>query len=84
MRANPGGEIAPEDVVGRDRLIARLWETLTRQSVILVAERRMGKSCVVKKMLAERAPQKSWPGRSSPRPWWTRRMHGTSSTTEHG
>lgn len=55
MRANPGGEIAPEDVVGRDRLIARLWETLARQSVILVAERRMGKSCVVKKMQAESA-----------------------------
>jgi hypothetical protein len=53
MRANPGGEIAPQDVVGRDRLIARLWQTLERQSVILVAERRMGKSCVVKKMEAE-------------------------------
>ena len=55
MRANPGGEIAPQDVVGRDRLIRRLWETLERQSVILVAERRMGKSCVVKKMQAEGA-----------------------------
>jgi hypothetical protein len=57
MRANPGGEIAPEDVVGRDRLVGRLWETLDRQSVVLVAERRMGKSCVVKKMRAEPAGQ---------------------------
>ena len=55
MRANPGGEIAPQDVVGRGRLIARLWDALARQSVILVAERRMGKSCVVKKMQAEGA-----------------------------
>lgn len=56
MRANPGGEIDPKDVVGRDRLVQRLWETLKRQSVILVAERRMGKSCVIKKMLAEGRP----------------------------
>jgi len=54
MRANPGGEIAPEDVVGRDRLIRQLWHTLERQSVILAAERRMGKSCVAKKMVAEK------------------------------
>ena len=53
MRANPGGEIAPEEVVGRNRLIRQLWQTLDRQSVILTAERRMGKSCVAKKMVAE-------------------------------
>jgi hypothetical protein len=53
MRANPGGEIAPEDVVGRDRLIQRLWETLDSQSVVMVAERRIGKSCIIKKMVAE-------------------------------
>ena len=54
MRANPGGEIAPEEVVGRNRLIRQLWQTLERQSVILAAERRMGKSCVAKKMVAEK------------------------------
>lgn len=53
LRANPGGEIAPDDVVGRDRLIQQLWQTLERQSVVLVAERRMGKTSVAKKMLAE-------------------------------
>ncbi len=53
MKANPGGEIAPEEVVGRDRLIETLWETLNSQSVVLVAERRMGKSSVIKKMVAE-------------------------------
>ncbi len=54
MRANPGGEIAPSEVVGRDRLIQRIRQALEQQSVILVAERRMGKTCVNKKMAAER------------------------------
>ncbi len=53
MKANPGGEIAPDEVIGRDRLIQRLWETLKSQSVVLVAERRIGKSCINKKMVAE-------------------------------
>ena len=53
MKANPGGEIAPEEVIGRDRLIQRLWETLDSQSVVLVAERRVGKSSINKKMVAE-------------------------------
>ncbi len=53
MKANPGGEIAPEEVIGRDDLIKRLWGALANQSVILVAERRIGKSSVLKKMQAE-------------------------------
>lgn len=53
MKANPGGNIAPEEVVGRDRLIRQLWDTLDFQSVVLVAERRIGKTSVIKKMVAE-------------------------------
>ena len=53
MKANPGGEIAPSDVIGRDPLIRRLWEALVAQSVVLVAERRIGKSSIIKKMVAE-------------------------------
>lgn len=53
MRANPGGAIAPKDVVGRDPLIKRLWEILEGQSVILTAERRIGKSSVIQKMHEE-------------------------------
>lgn len=53
MKANPGGELALDEVIGRDRLIDRLWETLSRQSVVLIAERRMGKTSVIKKMVAE-------------------------------
>lgn len=58
MRANPGGQVAPDEVIGRDRLIQRLWDILDRQSLVLSAERRMGKTCVIKKMQAEAPPDK--------------------------
>jgi hypothetical protein len=54
MRTNPGGGLAPEDVVGRDALIADLWDKLERHSVMMTAERRMGKTSVLRKMLAQR------------------------------
>lgn len=53
MKANPGGQVAPDEVIGRDKLISSLWEILERQSLVLSAERRMGKTCVIKKMRAE-------------------------------
>ena len=53
MRASPGGQLAPQDVVGRDELIARLWQILETQSVVLSAERRMGKTSIVRKMEAD-------------------------------
>lgn len=53
MKANAGGQIAPDEVIGRDNLIANLWGILEQQSVILSAERRMGKTCLIKKMQAE-------------------------------
>lgn len=56
MKANPGGSIAPQNVVGRDRLIEQIWTTLEGQSVILTAERRIGKTSVIKKMQAEPRP----------------------------
>lgn len=56
MRANPGGFIDPKDVVGRDKLVARIWEILQRQSIVLSAERRVGKSSVIRKMCAEAPP----------------------------
>lgn len=56
MKTNPGGQIAPTEVIGRDALIRRLWRLLAYQSVVLSAERRMGKTCLVKKMITE-APQ---------------------------
>ena len=56
MKANPGGQIDPSEIVGRDKLVARLWEVLQRQSLVLIAERRMGKTCVMKKMESDHPP----------------------------
>jgi transcriptional regulator with XRE-family HTH domain len=50
FKANPGGDIAPEEVIGRDQLIITLWERLRQQSLIYLGERRIGKSSVLKKM----------------------------------
>ena len=58
MKANPGGEIAPAEVMGRDKLIFDLWGILEQQSVILSAERRMGKTSVIKKMRSEATADK--------------------------
>lgn len=58
MKANPGGEIAPAEVMGRDKLISDLWGILEQQSVILSAERRMGKTSVIKKMRSEATADK--------------------------
>jgi AAA+ ATPase superfamily predicted ATPase len=55
MKTNPGGNLSPSEVVGRDALIAQLWRMLERQSVVLSAERRMGKTSIIKKMHAESA-----------------------------
>lgn len=52
LRVNAGGNLAPEEVVGRDVEIAKMWRTLERQSVLLTAERRMGKTSVLHRMLA--------------------------------
>lgn len=56
MRVNTGGGLDPTEVIGRDAIIARLWDVLERQSVLLGAERRMGKTQMVQKMTRE-APQ---------------------------
>jgi hypothetical protein len=53
MKANPGGYIPPHEVIGRDQLIERLWRILARQSLVLTAERRTGKTSILRKMEAE-------------------------------
>ena len=58
MKANPGGKIAPENVLGRERIIELIWDTLEQQSVIKTAERRIGKTTIADKMLAE--PRAGW------------------------
>ena len=58
MKANPGGHIDPKSVFGRDRLIESIWERLNHQCVLLNAERRIGKTSVIGKMVAE--PREGW------------------------
>lgn len=52
MKANPGGQLKPPQIVGRDRLAERLWRVLDRQSLVLSAERRVGKTSLMKKMIS--------------------------------
>ncbi len=53
MQINPGGRLRPEDVVGRDDEIARYWQVLERQGLVLSAERRIGKTHILLKMREE-------------------------------
>ena len=46
-------QVSPAGVVGRDRLIERIWKRLERESVRFLAERRVGKTSVLKKMAAQ-------------------------------
>ena len=53
MQINPGGRLKTEDVVGRDAEIARYWDVLERQGLVISAERRIGKTHIVLKMQDE-------------------------------
>jgi hypothetical protein len=53
MRVNAGGMLSPEQVVGRNQLIRQFWEILSEQSLIINAERRMGKTSIIRKMESE-------------------------------
>ena len=58
MRANPGGSLDTKDVLGRDGLIQLIWDTLEIKSVRLEAERRIGKTSIIRKMRDE--PHGGW------------------------
>jgi hypothetical protein len=58
MKANPGGKIDVNDIIGRDELIDQIWRILNQQSIIITAERRIGKTCVIQKMQAN--PLQGW------------------------
>jgi hypothetical protein len=59
QQANPGGILAPDEVVGRDVLIARLWRVLEKRSLYVTAERRMGKTSIVRDKM-EKSPPDGW------------------------
>jgi hypothetical protein len=58
MKANPGGQLQISEILGREQLIEDLWEVLERQSILITAERRIGKTSVIRKMCAE--PPAEW------------------------
>ncbi len=58
MKANPGGQIDLAEVVGRDQLIGQIWDTLEQQSIRMTAERRIGKTTIIRKLCAE--PRPGW------------------------
>jgi hypothetical protein len=58
MKANPGGQIDLKAVVGRDDVIEQIWQTLEQQSIRMNAERRIGKTTIIKKLCNE--PKEGW------------------------
>ena len=58
MKANPGGTITGDAILGREKEIKEIWEKLEKRSLILTAERRVGKTCVLRKMSDN--PRNGW------------------------
>lgn len=52
MKPNPGGILQLADIVGRESVVAYLQSALNQQSILLVAERRTGKTHVLEKFKA--------------------------------
>jgi uncharacterized protein len=50
MQINPGGTIAVDQIIGRDKFVAQLTRVLQAQSLVLVAERRIGKTQTLRKL----------------------------------
>ncbi len=48
-----GGPVAPSDIVGRNEEIDLFWSKLDKQGIALFAERRFGKSSILRKMAIE-------------------------------
>lgn len=58
MKPNPGGQLAPDSIVGRDKLIAQMWDILEGRSIYMNDLRRVGKTMILRKMQAH--PPKGW------------------------
>jgi hypothetical protein len=52
---NRGGTPDPREVVGREEVVSQMWRALEKQSVLLTAERRVGKTSVL--LLMEDRPE---------------------------
>jgi hypothetical protein len=58
MKPNPGGVLKGEAIVDREKEINSIWNALQNQSVVLISERRVGKTCILRKM--EENPRDDW------------------------
>jgi hypothetical protein len=58
MKANPGGPVTGDGIIGRSSELAMIWSKLQKRSVMLSAERRVGKTSLLRKMADE--PQSGW------------------------
>lgn len=56
MKPNPGGLLPSTEILGRDALIESIWQALDGQSVHLTAERRVGKTSILRKMRESAVP----------------------------
>lgn len=58
MKTNPGGRLAPDEVIGREQLIDSIWRCVSDQSLIINAERRIGKTSILQ--LLQARPRRGW------------------------
>ena len=50
MKPNPGGQLDPNDIVGRDDLVRQMWEILEGRSIYMNDLRRIGKTQILNRM----------------------------------
>lgn len=58
MKPNPGGVLTGEAIIGREQEVEKIWRALENQSVVLTSERRVGKTCVLRKLFDH--PKNDW------------------------
>lgn len=58
MKPNPGGTLAREAILNREKEIESIWRALQNQSVVVTSERRVGKTSILRKM--EENPKDGW------------------------
>jgi len=58
IKPNPGGQLEPSQIIGRDDLIASMWGVLKGRSIYMNDLRRIGKTQIMVKMHAE--PPEGW------------------------
>jgi hypothetical protein len=58
MKPNPGGQLAPDNIVGREALIADMWAILNGRNIYMNDLRRVGKTMILRKMAAH--PPRGW------------------------